>query len=90
MFDTSGKADPFDPESPIKKIGIKTFPRDIFFVLRVVQLLRGLADGMGVKDFSSAKQWKPFAEDTLRQLPASVSLGLVPFIYISSLQQQED
>ena len=41
------RADPFDPESPIKKMGIKTFPPDMFFVLRVVQAsARGL--GMGV------------------------------------------
>lgn len=68
MFDTSGKVDPFDPESPIKKMGISTFPADMFFVLRVVQLLRGLADGMGVKDFSSAVQWKPFAMEAQKQL----------------------
>ncbi|KAH7619626.1 hypothetical protein Ndes2526B_g06607 [Nannochloris sp. 'desiccata'] len=68
MFDTTGKVDPFDPESPIKKMGITTFPADMFFVLRVVQLLRGLQDGMGINDFSSAQQWKPFAEVALKQL----------------------
>ena len=39
------QVDPFDPDSPIKKGGITTFPGDLFFVLRVVQLLRGLASG---------------------------------------------
>jgi len=68
MFDTTGKVDPFDPESPIKKMGITTFPADMFFVLRVVQLLRGLQDGMEINDFSSAHQWKPFAEIALKQL----------------------
>lgn len=68
MFDTSGKVDPFDPESPIKKMGISKFPSDMFFVLRCVQLLRGLADGMGVKEFSCAHQWRPFADDALKQL----------------------
>jgi predicted unusual protein kinase regulating ubiquinone biosynthesis (AarF/ABC1/UbiB family) len=82
MFDTSGKVDPFDPESPIKKMGITTFPADMFFVLRVVQLLRGLADGMGVKDFSSAAQWRPFADDALKQLkdvPPLASLSLAAY-----------
>lgn len=82
MFDTSGKVDPFDPESPIKKMGISTFPADMFFVLRVVQLLRGLADGMGVGDFSSAKQWRPFADDALKQLkdlPPMASTSLAAF-----------
>ncbi|KAL4431977.1 hypothetical protein ABPG77_000244 [Micractinium sp. CCAP 211/92] len=78
MFDTSGKADPFDPDSPIKQMGIQKFPPDMFFVLRVVQLLRGLASGMKVSDFSSAKQWAPYAKEASRQLrdvplPASLS-----------------
>ncbi|GLC33499.1 hypothetical protein PLESTB_000081700 [Pleodorina starrii] len=65
MFDTRGKVDPFDPNSPIKRSAISTFPPDMFFVLRVVQLLRGLANGMGINDFSCARQWAPFARDTL-------------------------
>ncbi len=40
---------------------------DVFFVLRVMQLLRGLAGGMGVRDFSSACQWRPIAERALRK-----------------------
>jgi predicted unusual protein kinase regulating ubiquinone biosynthesis (AarF/ABC1/UbiB family) len=77
-FDTTGKVDPFDPESPIKKVGITAFPRDLFFVLRVTQLLRGLATGMGVADFSCAAQWRPFAAEAARELrgvppPASLS-----------------
>jgi hypothetical protein len=39
----------------------------VFFVLRVMQLLRGLAGGMGVRDFSSARQWRPIAERALRR-----------------------
>jgi hypothetical protein len=50
------RVDPFDPESPIKKMGISRFPPDMFFVLRVTQLLRGLAQGMGVEEFSASEQ----------------------------------
>lgn len=32
------RADPFDPESPIKQMGITSFPKDMFFVLRVCQV----------------------------------------------------
>jgi len=39
------QVDPFDPDSPIKKTAIEYFPPDMFFVLRVVQLLRGIAQG---------------------------------------------
>ena len=68
MFDTDGKVDPFDPESPIKKVSVEDFPPDLFFVLRVSQLLRGLANGMGITDFSASKQWKEFAKIALKEL----------------------
>ncbi len=59
--------DPFSPDSPIKALPIEHFPPDVFFVLRVMQLLRGLAGGMGVRDFSAARQWAPLARAALRQ-----------------------
>ena len=51
------RVDPFAEDSPIKQLEISRFPPDMFFVLRTVQLLRGLAKGMGVDEFSSASQW---------------------------------
>ena len=33
-------ANPFDPKSPLKQSAVHKFPPDMFFVLRVVQLLR--------------------------------------------------
>jgi hypothetical protein len=39
------QVDPFDENSPIKQAAIEKFPPDMFFVLRVVQLLRGMANG---------------------------------------------
>ncbi|EIE21462.1 ABC1-domain-containing protein [Coccomyxa subellipsoidea C-169] len=68
MFDTrtSHRVDPFSPDSPIKSLGISHFPPDVFFVLRVMQLLRGLAGGLGV-DFSAARQWAPLARRALRR-----------------------
>ena len=53
----SCRVDPFAEDSPIKQLEISHFPPDMFFVLRTVQLLRGLAKGMGVDEFSSASQW---------------------------------
>jgi len=66
MFDTRGKVDPFGKSAPLKRAAVEQFPGDMFFVLRVVQLLRGIAQGMGINDFSSAKQWAPLARDALR------------------------
>jgi hypothetical protein len=41
------QVDPFDKNSPIKQAAVEKFPPDMFFVLRVVQLLRGMANGEG-------------------------------------------
>lgn len=68
MFDTRGSADPFSKDSALKQSAITSFPSDFFLVLRVVQLIRGLKQGMGVKNFSSAEQWKPYAEQAVRVL----------------------
>ena len=70
MFDTSGKVDPFDDNSPIKKTAISDFPRQFFLVLRVVQLFRGLCSRMGV-EYSSAEQWTPFAQALLSKEDSS-------------------
>jgi hypothetical protein len=74
MFDTRGRVDPFDPDSPIKALPVDKFPSDMFFVLRVVQLLRGLANAMDPDlDFSSASQWAPYARDALRGVGGDAS-----------------
>ena len=59
------RVDPFSPDSPIKALAVEHFPGDIFFVLRVMQLLRGLAGAMGV-EHSTARQWAPLARAALR------------------------
>jgi hypothetical protein len=67
LFDTTGSVDPFAADSPIRDMSVERFPSELFFVLRVVHMMRGLARGMGVEDFSSAQQWAPLAEQVLRQ-----------------------
>lgn len=62
---THSRVDPFAADSPIKTVSIERFPPDVFFVLRVVQMLRGLAGGMGVRDFSAVEQWAPYARAAL-------------------------
>ena len=32
------RVDPFAPDAPIKSVAIETFPPDVFFVLRVIQV----------------------------------------------------
>lgn len=66
MFDTRGKVDPFDEDSPIKKSAITSFPKEMFFVMRVVQLLRGMSHGMGI-EYSTVDQWEPWARAALAE-----------------------
>ncbi len=40
-------------------------------MLRVVQLLRGLANRMDIEDFSTVAQWRPFAAQALLGLEAA-------------------
>lgn len=67
LFDTTGSVDPFAADSPIRDMAVERFPSELFFVLRVVHMMRGLARGMGVEGFSSAQQWVPLAEQVLRE-----------------------
>uniref|UniRef100_A0A0D9V961 Uncharacterized protein n=1 Tax=Leersia perrieri TaxID=77586 RepID=A0A0D9V961_9ORYZ len=55
---------PFAEESSLNKVGVQSFPEELFSVLRTIQLLRGLTVGMGLR-FSCAQQWKPIAEEAL-------------------------
>jgi hypothetical protein len=68
-FDTNltNPVDPFDPQSPIKLSPIVHMPRDAIMVLRVIQMLRGLAAARGVKDYSLMKAWAPTARAALAE-----------------------
>lgn len=65
----TNRVDPFAADSPIKSVSIERFPPDVFFVLRVLQMLRGLAGAMGVRDFSAVEQWAPYARAALAAGP---------------------
>ncbi|KAL6613986.1 hypothetical protein ACP70R_036256 [Stipagrostis hirtigluma subsp. patula] len=55
---------PFADDSSLHKVGVQSFPEELFSVLRTIQLLRGLTVGMGLS-FSCAQQWRPIAEEAL-------------------------
>ncbi|KAG0540612.1 hypothetical protein BDA96_03G423900 [Sorghum bicolor] len=55
---------PFADDSSLNKIGVESFPEELFSVLRTIQLLRGLTVGMGLT-FSCAQHWRPIAEEVL-------------------------
>ncbi|KAL2321717.1 hypothetical protein Fmac_026096 [Flemingia macrophylla] len=71
MFDTKlppgvTMLQPFAEDSSIKKVGVVSFPEELFSVLRTVHLLRGLSVGLGI-NYSCAEQWRPLAEEALSQ-----------------------
>eukprot|EP00270_Netrium_digitus_P001559 TRINITY_DN11727_c0_g1_i1.p1 TRINITY_DN11727_c0_g1~~TRINITY_DN11727_c0_g1_i1.p1 ORF type:complete len:621 (-),score=161.80 TRINITY_DN11727_c0_g1_i1:145-2007(-) len=75
MFDTKRTStvttsDPFSQESTLKQNPIQEFPRDLFFIVRTVQLLRGLSLGMDV-NISTAQLWRPIALEVLPSTPRS-------------------
>lgn len=63
-FDTATPVGIFSDNSPLRACSITSFPRQYFFVMRAVQLLRGLSVGMGV-EYSTVRKWKRFAQSTL-------------------------
>jgi predicted unusual protein kinase regulating ubiquinone biosynthesis (AarF/ABC1/UbiB family) len=72
MFGTAGKLDdPFSEDAIIRKVAITDFPKHYFLVLRVVQLIRGLATRMDIQ-FSTAQQWKPLAQKALKNKEESL------------------
>lgn len=77
VFDTmqsaeSQVANPFAPGSPIRANPVHHLPSDLFFVMRTIQILRGLVFALdkkykGLGNWSLAEQWAPFAESYLNR-----------------------
>jgi predicted unusual protein kinase regulating ubiquinone biosynthesis (AarF/ABC1/UbiB family) len=67
MFDSIGEIDL--EETDLNELGISEFPKDLFLVLRVTQILRGLsssAENLGAPPKRSlAKTWRPYAKRAL-------------------------
>jgi len=61
MFDTKAYEGDcnniFDDDCALNKNAVERVPRDIFFILRTIQIIRGLGFRMGVEDFSLASEW---------------------------------
>lgn len=69
MFDTKlppgvQMASPYGEGSSLNDVPVQSFPEELFFVLRTIQLLRGLSVGMGI-NYSCAEEWRQMAEETL-------------------------
>ncbi|GJP40540.1 hypothetical protein CLOM_g210 [Closterium sp. NIES-68] len=71
MFDTRSApgittSNPFSAEHVGQSNGVRKFPEDLFFVVRTMQLLRGICMGMGLNE-SLAEQWRPIARQAIKE-----------------------
>jgi predicted unusual protein kinase regulating ubiquinone biosynthesis (AarF/ABC1/UbiB family) len=71
MFDTKNIPgyiiDPFDENNALKSNSVTKLPPDIYFVLRTVQMFRGICFGLNL-DYSLAEAWKPYAERAIKRI----------------------
>ena len=70
MFDTADVAgvsnNPFFDQSALRTASIDHLPQDLFFLLRTVQILKGICTATYNPDFSIAVAWAPIARQALR------------------------
>lgn len=60
---TNFEMNPFSSRSALKKNAVISMPRDIFFLLRTIQILRGYATALHIQGFSLANEWYDYAKD---------------------------
>lgn len=77
MFDTAavpGVSDnPFSENSALRSASVDKLPKDLVFLLRTMQLLRGISRATYNADFSVVSLWGKLAREELRRFPASAT-----------------
>ena len=58
---------PFSSDNAIKSNAVTNMPTDLYFLVRTVQLMRGIAYAFEL-DYSLAQAWAPFARRTIKEL----------------------
>jgi hypothetical protein len=66
--------DPFNPGNALKRNAVSNMPAELYFVVRTVQLLRGIAYAFDI-DYSLATAWGPYATKILQKYPELVPPG---------------
>jgi len=68
MFDTRRipgfVTNPFDSRNALRSNAVKVFPPDLFFMLRSIQIIKGISHGLDV-DFHLSRIWAPYADQYL-------------------------
>lgn len=68
--------DPFSPESSVSNNTVVAMPSDLYFLVRTVQLMRGIAYAFEL-DYSLAAAWAPYARRAISRTGKSVR-DLIP------------
>ena len=63
--------DPFSKDSSIGKNTVAAMPSDFYFLVRTVQLMRGIAYAFDL-DFSLAEKWGPYARRVIRRVDSQI------------------
>lgn len=70
MFDTAEyegvSSNPFSDESALRSATVTELPKELFFLLRTMQIMRGICAATGNADFSLAKSWAPVARTAVK------------------------
>ncbi|RYG65595.1 AarF/ABC1/UbiB kinase family protein [archaeon] len=71
MFDTRTHENfvmnPFDPQAAIKQNSVLSMPTEIYFIVRAVQLMRGMCSAFKLQDYSLADKWVVHARRVLAE-----------------------
>lgn len=71
MFDTAavpGVSDnPFSTESALRSGSVSNLPKDLMFLLRTMQILKGICKATHNDDFSMVETWKKTARNEIRK-----------------------
>lgn len=71
MFDTAEyegvSSDPFSNQSALRSTTVSNLPKELFFLLRTVQIMRGICAATGNSDYSIARVWAPIARTVLKE-----------------------
>ena len=57
--------DPFDPRNTLKSNSVTKMPSELYFIVRTVQLFRGICYAFDL-DYSLAAAWAPFAREVVK------------------------
>lgn len=59
---------PFSEASALKSVCVNRFPPELFFLMRTVQIIKGICNASGNTDFSITQEWAPIAKRSTKTI----------------------